>query len=603
MDQVLGVDLGTTYTAAAATPVGGGKPEMIGLGNRTAEIPSVLLFRSDGEFLVGEPAERRAFGEPDRVARQFKRRLGDATPLLLGGSPFSPEALLGRLLKYVVARAVEQRGAEFAATVVCHPANFGPYRMELLGQAAKMAEVDDVHFVPEPVAAAVHYSDQATLDSGENVVVYDFGGGTFDVAVLRRTADGFEIIGTPAGLEHLGGLDLDEAVFGHVAQSVGASLTELDPGDPAVVAAVVRLRDECKSAKEALSSDTDTSIPVLLPGIQTEVRLTRAEFEGMILPSVIDTVATTTRAIREAGLEPADVGRILLVGGSARVPLVSQLLSEELGRPIVVDAHPKHAIALGAARWGALEVEHGSHGASAAEAPMVAAAVAAVETDAVAPVDEPLVENPATVPTPIVEEVVAEEPPPPPAPVVEPDPAPRIQTRPEPASAPVAEVAAPAPQPYTPPKESKVGAIVRGALLVGFVAILAVGFTLIKGEHGSKPHVVAVLGLKPWTDTGVDLKVGDKVNIVAFGRAAHAPGEFTGPDGDPNPGLDQYSLMRSAPHNALIGKIGKTAEFFLVGNSSTFQADSAGRLFLGPNDTGTQNNSGSYTATITVQHK
>src|SRR4051812_20397789 len=216
MEQVLGVDLGTTYTAAAATPVVGGKPEMIGLGNRTAEIPSVLLLRSDGEFLVGEPAERRAFGEPDRVARQFKRRLGDATPLLLGGSPFSPEALLGRLLKFVVARAVEQRGTDFVATVVCHPTNFGPYRMELLGQAAKMAEVDDVHFVAEPVAAAVHYSSQATLEPGENVVVYDFGGGTFDVAVLRRTGDAFEIIGTPAGLEHLGGLDLDEAVFGHV---------------------------------------------------------------------------------------------------------------------------------------------------------------------------------------------------------------------------------------------------------------------------------------------------------------------------------------------------------------------------------------------------
>src|SRR5688500_18666488 len=102
MDPVLGVDLGTTYTAAAATNDARSKPEMIGLGNRNAEIPSVLLLRADGEFLVGEPAERRAFGEPERVARQFKRRLGDATPLLLGGSPFSPEALLGRLLKFVV---------------------------------------------------------------------------------------------------------------------------------------------------------------------------------------------------------------------------------------------------------------------------------------------------------------------------------------------------------------------------------------------------------------------------------------------------------------------------------------------------------------------
>jgi actin-like ATPase involved in cell morphogenesis len=602
MDQVLGVDLGTTYTAAAATPVGGDKPEMIGLGNRTAEIPSILLFRSDGEFLVGEPAERRAFGEPDRVARQFKRRLGDATPLLLGGSPFSPEALLGRLLKYVVARAVEQRGTQFAATVVCHPANFGPYRMELLGQAAKMAELDEVHFLAEPVAAAVHYSNQATLDPGENVVVYDFGGGTFDVAVLRRTGDAFEIIGTPAGLEHLGGLDLDEAVFGHVAQSVGASLTELDPGDPAVVAAVVRVRGECKAAKEALSTDTDTSIPVLLPRIQTEVRLTRAEFESMILPSVTDTVATTTRAIRDAGLEPGDVGRILLVGGSARVPLVSQVLSEELGRPIVVDAHPKHAIALGAARWGVLEVEAGAHGASAADAPMVAAAVAAVDTDAVAPVAEPLVENPATVPTPVVEDVVSDAPPPAP-----PEPAPAAHTSVEAAAAPRPpdDEAPPAPPPAFTPGKTRSFPIPLAALAAVAVAILAVvGFVVMKGDGKSGPTTKAVVvkGTEAWTNTGIDLAKGDKVTITATGTAFHAENQSTGPDGNPDDALDIYSVLQDAPHNSLIARIGRTPDAFFVGRFSTFRAPNSGRLFLGVNDTGVQNNAGAYNTEIKVEH-
>lgn len=616
MDPILGVDLGTTATAAATTADAQGKPEMVGLGNRTPEIPSVLLRRADGEFLVGEPAERRAFGEPDRVARHFKRRLGDATPLLLGGSPFSPEALLGRMLKFVVARASEERGTQFAATVVCHPANYGPYRMELLGQAAKMAELDNVYFMPEPVAAAVHYTAQARHDPGEIVVVYDFGGGTFDVAVLRRTDEAFEVVGTPAGLEHLGGLDLDEAVFGHVVQSVGASLAELDPNDPAVVAAIGRLREECKAAKEALSSDTDTSIPVLLPGIQTEVRLTRGEFESMILPSVTDTVATTTRAIRDAGLEPGDVGRILLVGGSARVPLVSQVLGEELGRPVVIDAHPKHAIALGAARWGAIEVAAGVQGASAADAPVVAAAVAAVDTDPVAPTPAPPQEV-AAPPQAVAEPEVTAPTGPPPAPPVAPEAA---------ASAPV-EHTAPAVTETAPPRPSpvveappvpKFTAPKRGFPKVAILAVVAaiiaagVGFTLLQGRGSggagkNKEPVVATVvvdGDVAWTDTDIDVAVGDKVTIEATGEVFHDrdSGAKTDPDGNPDPNLADFSVLKLAPHNALIARIGKSVgEEFFIGTFAQFRAKDAGRLFLSANDTGVENNAGRYDAKVTVE--
>lgn len=600
VDPILGVDLGTTYTAAAAISDAHGKPEMVGLGNRTAEIPSVLLRRPDGEFLFGEPAERRAFGEPDRVARQFKRRLGDATPLLLGGSPFSPEALLGRLLRFVVDRATDQGGTQFSATVVCHPANYGPYRMELLGQAAKMAELDNVYFLPEPVAAAVHYTDQARHDPGEIVVVYDFGGGTFDVAVLRRTDEAFEVIGTPAGLEHLGGLDLDEAVFGHVVQTVGAALAELDATDPAVVAAVGRLRDECKAAKEALSSDTDTSIPVLLPGIQTEVRLTRSEFEGMILPSVLDTVATTTRAIREAGLEPGDVGRILLVGGSARVPLVSQLLSEELGRPIAIDAHPKHSIALGAARWGAIEVEAGIQGASAAEAPMVAAAVAAVDTDPVAP-SPGAAPQLAPEPEPVLVSPAEQDPP---AGTQEVEKA-SAEPAPEPARA--IPQRDPSPEPFVPPKRAapRVAIVAVAVALIAAVAAFAV-FQSGRDE-GRKEFAatVTVDGDVSWTESEIDLVAGDKVTVEASGKAFHNEMDSTGPDGivDPvaNAAAKDFSVIGDSNHNALIAKIGPGGEPFFVGGFAQFTAKATGRLFFGANDTGIQNNSGKYTAKVTVR--
>jgi hypothetical protein len=138
-------------------------------------------------------------------------------------------------------------------------------------------------------------------------------------------------------------------VFSHVNRAIGDKLDELDEGDPAAIAAVARLREECIEAKEALSTDTDVSIPVLLPNLSTEVRLTRAELEAMVRPVLYESIEALRRALRSAGVTPEQLHAVLLVGGSSRMPIVSQLVGAELGRPVAVDAHPKHAIALGAA--------------------------------------------------------------------------------------------------------------------------------------------------------------------------------------------------------------------------------------------------------------
>jgi molecular chaperone DnaK len=347
----LGVDLGTTFTAAAVWR--GGRAEICPLGTRAAEIPSVVLARPDGSFLTGEAAARRATVDPDRVAREFKRRLGDSTPLLLGGSPFSAVALTARLLSAVVGTVSSREGGPPSSVCVSHPANWGPYKTDLLKQAVTLADLRvPVTFTTEPEAAAGSYARQERLSVGDTVAVYDLGGGTFDAAVLRRTARGFEILGQPEGIERLGGIDIDAAVFNHVVRSVGEALTELDEDDPAAIAAVARLRAECTEAKEALSSDTDVTIPVILPTTSTEVRLTRAELEDMVRPSLYDSIESLKRAVRSADVEVDDVTAVLLVGGSSRMPLVSQLVGSELGRPVAVDTHPKHAIALGAA-WTA----------------------------------------------------------------------------------------------------------------------------------------------------------------------------------------------------------------------------------------------------------
>jgi len=276
----LGIDLGTTYSAAALER--SGRAEIVPLGDHAPQVPSVLLFREDGSFLVGDSAVRRGVAEPGRLAREFKRRLGDQTGVILGGTPFSPQALIARLLRWVVDAVAERQGEPPDKVVVTHPANWGPYRRELLHQAVRLADVGPAETCTEPVAAAIHFASTERVEAGDVVAVYDLGGGTFDAAVLRKTASGFELLGAPEGIEQLGGVDFDEAVFAHVVRALGESVTELDPDDPAVVAALVRMRRECTDAKEALSTDTEVTIPVTLPTIQTSVRLTRAELEDML---------------------------------------------------------------------------------------------------------------------------------------------------------------------------------------------------------------------------------------------------------------------------------------------------------------------------------
>jgi molecular chaperone DnaK (HSP70) len=347
MGYGLGIDLGTTFTAAAVDSAG--HVEMVSLGDRTAAIPSVVLLRADGGVLVGDAASRRAAVEPDRVAREFKRRLGDPTPVLLGGAPHSVASLMAHLLGYVVRTVAGQQGGRPDRITLTHPANWGPYKRELFEQVPRLTGIDRVGLITEPEAAAAHYAAQERLDDGAVVAVYDLGGGTFDATVLRKRGNGFEILGTPEGIEGLGGVDFDEAVFGHVDRALDGKLSQIDPDDAGAVAAVVRLRQECVLAKEALSADTETGVPVLLPSVQTEVRLTRGEFEEMISPSITATIGSLHRALRSANLRPADLGAVLLVGGSSRIPLVSQLVSAELGRPTAVDIHPKYGVALGAA--------------------------------------------------------------------------------------------------------------------------------------------------------------------------------------------------------------------------------------------------------------
>ncbi|MGH3876246.1 MAG: Hsp70 family protein [Actinophytocola sp.] len=355
MSYWLGIDFGTTFTAAAVLRDGEQSAELLPLGENGPSTPSVVFVAPEGSLIVGDAAVRRAVTDPDRVVREVKRRIGDQTPVLVDGEPIGAHTLAAWFIRWVVDRACEREGGPPAGIGVTYPASWGPHKRMLLSDALIFAGVgeDDcpVTLVTEPEAAAVAYTASKHVEPGAAIGVYDLGGGTFDATIVRQLeGGGFELAGRPEGIESLGGIDFDEAVFEQVRAYLGHVWAELDFADPMVITGAATLRRECTEAKKALSSDTEVTIPVMLPGVSTRVRLVRAEFEQLIAPAVDATVDAMGRAIYSAGLTPADLSAVLLVGGSSRIPLVAQRVEAELDLPVTVDSDPKAVVAIGAAQ-------------------------------------------------------------------------------------------------------------------------------------------------------------------------------------------------------------------------------------------------------------
>jgi molecular chaperone DnaK len=352
----LGIDLGTTYTAAAICwpTVDGLEVRVVPLSNHSHAIPSVLFLPGDGSLVVGEGAQRRSLTDPDRVIREFKSRVGDEIPLLVGGAPYYAHDLAAEFVSWLWHSVAEREGERPQGVALTCPASWGPYKTGLFERAVQDAGLENVTLLSEPQAAAISYASRERVEAGATLAVYDLGGGTFDAAVVRKDAPAsFTVLGRPEGIDGLGGVNFDEAIFEHVCAAAGVPLAELDPNDPDLVAEVARLRRECTEAKEALSVDTDATIPVALGGMRQRVRLTRAEFEEMIRPDLDRTIEAMHRALDSAEVDPAGLEAILLIGGSSRIPLVSQLISAEFGRAPAIDTDPKVAVAMGAARFGA----------------------------------------------------------------------------------------------------------------------------------------------------------------------------------------------------------------------------------------------------------
>jgi molecular chaperone DnaK len=341
----VGIDLGTTFTAAAVGDPSGTR--MVALSSDIV-VPSLAYHAPDGTLLTGVAA-RAAVGDPARVGRGFKRRLGDPTPLMLGGAAFSPAALMAAQLRAVLDTVARAMGAPPSSVVLTCPAIWGPYRREQFAEVSRLADVGEHQLITEPEAAATHYSRERTLGDGEVVAVYDLGGGTLDTTVLRMGPDGMEILGTPEGIEHLGGMDFDDALLAHVDERVDGAVGRLDPTDPVAAAALAEIRGMCVRAKIELSTEPDVVLNLPLPSGRRELTISRMEFNTVIRPSVELTVSALRRTVASAGLSGDDLSAVLLAGGSSRIPLVTQLVFEEFDKPVRVTQHPKFTVALGAA--------------------------------------------------------------------------------------------------------------------------------------------------------------------------------------------------------------------------------------------------------------
>lgn len=348
----LGVDFGTSYTVAAIASSRGVRVLDIE-SNGQSRMPSSVFYTATGEILVGTAAQHQSAFAPERFEATPKRCIADRE-IFLGDDMVGVTTLIAAVLRKVFSEATRQQGETLPQAVrLTHPAEWGQARLELLREAAAQAGLPEVTLVPEPVAAAVWIAGTVTTP-GQRIAVYDFGGGTFDAAVLRRTADGFKVAGPPAGRDPLGGEDIDRRVIDYIGSIIAQDTPEdwaklTNPVDVTWRRRSIALRMEVQRAKETLSEVT--ACQLWIPGIERELQLTRSELEKLISGDLDECTQTLLTALADAAVTAGELQGVYLVGGSSRIPLVAEKLWRRLGVAPSVQDSPKSVVALGAAQW------------------------------------------------------------------------------------------------------------------------------------------------------------------------------------------------------------------------------------------------------------
>lgn len=346
---VLAIDFGTSFTVAASR-VGDRAPEVIEIDGER-RLPSLIVVDDDGAVRVGRAAETIAGASPGRVLRAPKSRLGEPTPVVLGGRAHPITALVADLLRHVYEEAIRYHGRPPHEVRLTHPATWsGPRRQQLVG-AAELAGIENPVLVPEPVAAAIAYADDGAVPAQGHVLVYDLGGGTFDTAVLQASPDGFVVVGRPGGDPRLGGELFDELLANAIGERLDRNVYErLQLAEDALwQQAAAGLVRESRRVKEALSTHPYADVLLGLPDGLVQQRIDQSDLVRVIGPYVDETVAVMLQTAEGAGLDADSLSSIYLVGGASRTPLVAESVASAFpGVPLSRRGDPKGVVAVGA---------------------------------------------------------------------------------------------------------------------------------------------------------------------------------------------------------------------------------------------------------------
>jgi molecular chaperone DnaK len=349
MSKIIGIDLGTTNSCVAVLE--GGEPKIVPNpeGNRTT--PSVVSFKN-GERQVGEVAKRQAVTNPNTVM-SVKRHMGTSYKVEVEGKEYSPQEISAIILQNLKATAEAYLGEEVTKAVVTVPAYFNDAERQATKDAGKIAGLEVERIINEPTAAALAYGLDKT-DEDQTVLVYDLGGGTFDVSILELGDGVFEVKAT-AGDNRLGGDDFDQVIIDYLVSEFRKE-NGIDLSKDKM--AVQRLKDAAEKAKKDLSGVTSTqiSLPFITAGeagpLHLEVTLTRAKFEELSSSLVERTMGPTRQALSDAGLSTSDIDRVILVGGSTRIPAVQEAIKKATGKEPHKGVNPDEVVAMGAAIQG-----------------------------------------------------------------------------------------------------------------------------------------------------------------------------------------------------------------------------------------------------------
>ena len=346
MGKIIGIDLGTTNSCVAV--IEGGNPTVIANSEGGRTTPSIVAFQKDGERIVGEPAKRQAVTNADRTIMSIKREMGTDYKVNIDGKTYTPQEISAMILTKLKNDAEAYLGEPVTQAVITVPAYFSDSQRQATKDAGKIAGLEVLRIINEPTAAALAYG---MSDTDQKVMIYDLGGGTFDVSILEIGDGVFEVLATN-GDTRLGGDDFDERVMNYLIEEFKKESGIDLRGDKM---AMQRLKDAAEKCKKELSGSMTSNVN--LPFITVDasgpkhmdITVTRAKFDELTADLVQKTLVCIRNAMKDAGLSANEIQKVLLVGGSSRIPAVQEAVKKEMGQEPHKGINPDECVAIGAA--------------------------------------------------------------------------------------------------------------------------------------------------------------------------------------------------------------------------------------------------------------